>query len=133
MAEYKNVTILKKQIYDFKRNITSPNNDYLTGYISALSVVEGMLAELPSRSLIEVVCPYYHLDNCSAMPPDNISAFIDVETRLVVARAEAIKEFAERFKEKLRDIPRYNYGQHAYYMVGEQFIDNLVKEMVGEG
>ena len=47
-------------------------------------------------------------------------------------KTAAIKEFAEKYKERLRDVSRYDYGQHAYYMVGEQFIDNLVKEMVDE-
>lgn len=33
-----------KQIKDFKKCVKSENSDYLTGYLSALSVVEGMLA-----------------------------------------------------------------------------------------
>lgn len=36
---------IKKQIADFKRCVKSGNSDYLTGYISALSAVEGMIAE----------------------------------------------------------------------------------------
>lgn len=47
------------------------------------------------------------------------------------AKSAAIKEFAERLKEKLRDVVRYDIGEHTYYMVGESLIDNLVKEMVG--
>lgn len=54
MPEYKNITELKKQISDFKKAIDSPNNDYMTGYISALSVVEGMICGLPSED-VEVV------------------------------------------------------------------------------
>ena len=37
---------LKKQIAKVKRCFRSENNDYMTGYISALSVVEGMIAYL---------------------------------------------------------------------------------------
>lgn len=37
---------IKKQIADFKRCVESENSDYLTGYISALSAVEGMIAEV---------------------------------------------------------------------------------------
>ena len=51
MAEYKDVELLKKQIDDFKRAVNSiepMNSDYLTGYISALSVVEGAIAEQPA-------------------------------------------------------------------------------------
>lgn len=38
---------LIKEIADFKRCQKSTNCDYLTGYISALSAVEGMIAEQP--------------------------------------------------------------------------------------
>lgn len=39
---------LKKSIADVKKCFRSDNNDYMTGYISALSVVEGMIAYLIS-------------------------------------------------------------------------------------
>ena len=119
MTKYTDVTKLKKQIFDFKRNVSSINNDYLIGYISALSVVEGMLAELPSRNLIEVVCPYYHLDDCSAMPSENISAFINSENQLADAKAEAIKEFAERVKQS---------ASHGW----NKSIDRIAAELTGD-
>lgn len=37
---------LKDQIYIVKHNLKSENSDYLTGYICALSAVEGMIAEV---------------------------------------------------------------------------------------
>lgn len=54
MAEYKDVTGLKKQIADFKKSVKSSNSDYLTAYLSALSVVEGMIAGLPDADVVEV-------------------------------------------------------------------------------
>ena len=57
MAEYKDVELLKKQIDDFKRAVNSVepmNSDYLTGYISALSVVEGAIAEQPTADVAPV-------------------------------------------------------------------------------
>lgn len=39
---------LKKQITKVKQCFHSENSDYMTGYISALSVVEGMIAYLES-------------------------------------------------------------------------------------
>ena len=57
MAEYKDVEQMKKQIADFKRavNAVEPmNSDYLTGYISALSVVEGEIAEQPAADVAPV-------------------------------------------------------------------------------
>ena len=58
MTEYKDVELLKNQIADFKRavNAVKPmNSDYLTGYISALSVIEGVIAEQPIADVAKVV------------------------------------------------------------------------------
>ena len=72
MAEYKDVEPLKKQIADFKRAVNSVepmNSDYLTGYISALSVVEGAIAEQPAADVVEVVrckdCKYRKTEDCA--------------------------------------------------------------------
>lgn len=47
IAQYDNdIKSLKAQIADLKRCIKSLNNDYLTGYISALSAVEGMIDKM---------------------------------------------------------------------------------------
>ncbi|MGN0613714.1 MAG: hypothetical protein ACI4JB_07405 [Porcipelethomonas sp.] len=51
MAEYINIEPLKKEIADFKRTVKCDNSDYLTGYICALSVVEGMIAEQPAADV----------------------------------------------------------------------------------
>ena len=49
------------------------------------------------------------------------------------ARAEAIKEFAERAKEKMQNLARMEYGNdEIYFLIGKSFIDNLVKEMTEE-
>ena len=54
---------LKKEIVDFKVNLLLKNQDYGTGYFSALSVVEGMLAYAPTVDAVEVVrcvnCKHY--------------------------------------------------------------------------
>lgn len=46
---------LKKEIVDFKLNLHPWNQDYGTGYFSALSVVEGMLAYAPTVDAVPVV------------------------------------------------------------------------------
>ena len=45
---------LKKQIAKTKKCFTSENSDYMTGYLSALSVVEGLIAylEAPEEKVI---------------------------------------------------------------------------------
>ena len=54
LRELINATEKKQQeIADFKRTVKCDNSDYLTGYICALSAVEGMIAEQPA---VEVVC-----------------------------------------------------------------------------
>ena len=55
MSEYKDITELKKQIADFKKAVHSPNGDYLTGYVCALSATEGIIAGLPDADVVEVV------------------------------------------------------------------------------
>ena len=69
MAEYKDVELLKNQIADFKRAVNSVkpmNSDYITGYISALSVIEGAIADQPIAGVVEVVrckdCKYLFQD-----------------------------------------------------------------------
>lgn len=70
MAEYKDVEPLKKQIADFKRAVKSENSDYLTGYISALSAVEGMTAGQPAADVEPVKHGHWVNENfythCSA-------------------------------------------------------------------
>ena len=47
IAHYDNdIKSLKAQIADLKRCVKSLNSDYLTGYISALSAVEGMIDKM---------------------------------------------------------------------------------------
>ena len=45
---------LKKEIVDFKLNLHPQNQDYGTGYFSALSVVEGLLAYAPTVDAVPV-------------------------------------------------------------------------------
>ena len=69
MVEYKDVEQLKNQIADFKRavNAVKPmNSDYLTGYISALSVIEGVIAEQPTADVVPVNhAKWKLLDDCA--------------------------------------------------------------------
>ena len=54
------------------------------------------------------------------------------ESKLKTAKADAIKEFAERLKEELAITDNNNWFEVTeHYLVWT--IDNLVKEMVGEG
>ena len=41
-----NLQKLADEIASFKRHVKSDNSDYITGYLCALSVVEGMIADM---------------------------------------------------------------------------------------
>jgi hypothetical protein len=73
MAEYKDISDLKKQISDFKKVVHSPNGDYLTGYVCALSATEGIIAGLPDADVVEVVHGRWEDDgtcsNCKGLNP----------------------------------------------------------------
>lgn len=45
------------------------------------------------------------------------------------AKSEAIKEFAERLKAKMRNCSMYCIDEQTYYLISYSLVDNLVKEM----
>jgi hypothetical protein len=56
MSRYIDIAPLIKEIADFKKSINSPNSDYMTGYICAISVTEGIIAnQLLKQSTADVV------------------------------------------------------------------------------
>ena len=57
---------------------------------------------------------------------------IRLHARLIAnAKAEAVKEFAERLKEMKYESIEWSHGKHPY-VVEESDIDNLVEEMAGD-
>ena len=74
MPKYIDITELSKQIADFKKAINSPNSDYMTGYVCALSVTGGIIADTLTADVVEVVrckdCKYCCI---STDPKTNIS------------------------------------------------------------
>ena len=54
MVRYIDVTDIAKQIADFKKIVKSPNSDYMTGYLCALSVTEGMIANTPTANVAPI-------------------------------------------------------------------------------
>ena len=44
-------------------------------------------------------------------------------------RNYVVEKFAERAKEKLRDIARVDFQGNYYYLIGESFFEDLAKEM----
>ena len=70
-------------------------------------------------------CTKRGIANIAAIQNENRS----LKEQLQTARAEAITEFAERLKEKMRDLARYSDGEQDYYLVGYPLIDQIAKEM----
>ena len=63
---------------------------------------------------------------------NNHSLCMTLANRARVERVEAIKEFAERLKEEFKPDPNYEKAVNFTIKLFRNFIDNLVKEMVGE-
>lgn len=61
-----------------------------------------------------------------------INAVKFLNEKLSYAKAEAVKEFADRLKEELNNVAKIKIDDYDYFCVGLGFIDNLVKEMVGD-
>ena len=47
-------------------------------------------------------------------------------------KTDAIKEFAERMKEKMNDVARCSFDGRPYFLISTYLVDEIVKEMVGE-
>ena len=65
---------------------------------------------------------------------DAIASYEDLQNYIQEAKSEAIKEFAERLKEKLGDCYIVSDGEYCGFDCGDihRTITNLLKEMVGE-
>lgn len=59
-------------------------------------------------------------------------AYTMLQTKIEIIKSEAVKEFAERLKEKSEIVHLFFVHTGEHYMVDIDDIDNLVKEMVGE-
>ena len=75
------------------------------------------------------------IENMNNLVVYNATCATKLQLKLVEAKAEAVKEFAERLKEKAVDVgicdaQGNGYGGATVILIGD--IDNLVKEMVGE-
>ncbi len=101
-------------------------------------------------------CPFLGTPDCGKLPKNTISLInrqqaeierLQTENRILSqkrvnlferleiiekAKAEAIKEFAERLKKELINCPKIDIGGYTYFPIGFSCIDNLVTEMVGE-
>ena len=52
------------------------------------------------------------------------ASFYEISKQLKTAKSKAVKEFAERLKEKKRELDRF--------ILYDEDIDSLIKEMVGD-
>lgn len=68
MPRYVDADALAKEIADFKKYFKSENSDYLTGYLCALSGIEGRIAEQSTVDAVPVVrcreCIHYDFGVC---------------------------------------------------------------------
>ena len=88
---------------------------------------------MPADALALINCQKAEIENLNIELQAMRGAANSYKMRYETARAEAIKEFAERAKEKMNNLARMEYGSdEIYFLVGKSFIDNLVKEILEE-
>lgn len=80
--------------------------------------------DLITRQQVEI--ERLNIENMLTMSERNAfrASFYEVSKQLKIAKSKAVKEFAERLKEKKRELDRF--------ILYDEDIDNLVKEMVGD-
>ena len=80
--------------------------------------------DLIARQQLEI--ERLNIENTLTMSERNAfcASFYEVSKQLKTAKSKAVKEFAERLKEKKRELDRF--------ILYDEDIDNLVKEMVGD-
>lgn len=73
MAKYIDKEPLVQEIKEFKQAVQSANTDYLTGYLSALSVAQGMIAKQDIADVVQVVrckdCKWYNIFRLECYKP----------------------------------------------------------------
>lgn len=154
MPDYKNIAELKKQIHDFKRAVNSPNGEYMTGYISALSVVEGMIASLPDVNAVPSDIPTRLIDANSLkdkwLHSDHKGMFVDFidnaptvpavpfvkhestkqNLNAAVTALASIKEIAENLEHYINNEvhPAVDYCIYSSLIDDVQRIQNLIEK-----
>ena len=103
-----------------------------------IGLIERQRAEIEaSKELLKVIG--VELENVKNLIVQNNKSKLKIydayEQKLKTARAEAIKEFAEKLKDEINQAiyTYYNHAAGGYYLAENCIdeIDNLVKEMVG--
>ena len=69
------------------------------------------------------------IERLKSMNQAKLDMIHDLRTDLEQAKTEAIKEFAERLKEKMNNLSRMDYHCDPYFLVSKDFIDKTAKEM----
>ena len=88
--------------------------------------------DLINRQQAEIKKLQEHIQKCDTVEQRADELIAQLQKELKTAKSEAVKEFAERLKEKFRDVARIDYNGKPMFIVGDAFVDNLVKEMGGD-
>lgn len=135
MSRYIDVTDLSKQISDFKRAVNSPNSDYMTGYICALSVTEGIIAETPTADVVEVRHDFNVGDFCLYGFADGNKSLAIVEIVKILDDERGIAEL--KFHKVIKDNTGNGYF-HYLFKGGHtmngcfKYLKNITPKIYGE-
>ena len=106
-------------------------------YSDALGIINRQQSEIERSEKKEIEIDDFcrRLCRMRMLNGDAIASYEDLQNYIQEAKSEAIKEFAERLKNKIKTEcnpygkPTFDYDTSLAIM---RYIDNLVKEMVGE-
>lgn len=120
---------IKKALEEVKATLVSLEDNgrhYVSAYLSKESL------EICKNALYLVNCKQAEIEQWKKEANRYQNLYCVSEEDAVKAKSEAVKEFAGLFKARLRDVARGEIGGCTYYMIGEFFIDKIVKEMAGD-
>lgn len=111
-------TLVQKCLDDLSsENLIGNENDTFISLAEAKDRIE----ELPTADVV----PKSEVERLTV----NMNAF-GLGMKAEKERADnAIKEFAERMKAEMRNLSAWQNGDATFYLVGDSFIDRIVKEM----
>ena len=120
-----------KSALDLINRLQSKNKEFDEKIVIQMGTIDWQAKEI-NRQRAEI-------ERLQKAGKESVDCFTRMETlykikckELEVAKSSAIKEFAEKLKEEFKPDPNYEKAVNFTIKLFRNFIDNLVKEMVGD-
>ena len=77
-------------------------------------------------------CTTLQCEHCREKQKYQNVAKVNISKLIAEAKADTVREMQERLKAKMNDCCRYIHENREYFIVGEELIDRIAKELLGE-